>query len=144
MNKYLAWLPALIVLAAVVYKPVTEARKSAPESKDISLAIYKSSNYSSDIYDHTSAQVEITIEKVNSKGEHSVLWEKVLDAKSISYYPSFENALKQNITIHNLNGKKEYLVVNYTLTYNSKGSELRMHEGVIVKDKNSTQVDISI
>jgi len=144
MNKYLAWLPALMALAAVIYKPVTEARKSTPESKDISFAIYKSSNYSSNIYDNTSAQVEITVEKVNSKGKHSVIWQKVLDAKSLNYYPSFENALKQNITIHNLNGGKEYLIVNYTLTYNSKGSELRMHEGVIVKDQNSAKVDISI
>jgi hypothetical protein len=144
MNKYLAWLPALIALAAVVYKPVTEVRNSTLESKDISFAIYKSSNYSSEIYENTSAQVEITIEKVNSKGEHSVVWQKVLGAKSLSYYPSAENALKQNITIQNLNGNKEYLVVNYTLTYNSKGSELRMHEGVVVKDKNSATVDISI
>jgi len=43
-----------------------------------------------------------------------------------------------------VNPKKEHVVVHYTLTYNSKGSELQMEEGTIVNDSNSGKVDISI
>ena len=67
-----------------------------------------------------------------------------MDAKSLSKYPTEENALKQNVTVHNVNEKKEYLVVDYTLIYNSKGSELQMHDATIVKDNNSGKINITI
>jgi len=53
-------------------------------------------------------------------------------------------AVKQTVTIPNVNQKKEYLVVHYTLTYNSKGSELQMWESTVVKENNSEKVDIKI
>src|SRR6476620_7671426 len=144
MNKYLAWLPAVMILGAVIYKPVKQATEPELVSKNISLAVYKGSSYTSGVYNNTSAQVHITVEKVNIKGQHTIVWDKTLDSKYLSQYPSAENALKQNITIPGVNEKKEYLVVYYTLTYNSKGSELQMQDGTIVKDSNSDKVDISI
>src|SRR4051812_42617752 len=144
MNKYLAWLPALMVLGAVMYKPVKEATPSKLVSKNISVEVYKNSDYTSDAYSNTSAQVHIIIEKVNKRGEHTIVWDKTMDAKKLSQYPSIENALHQNITIHNVNQKKEYLVVDYTLIYNSKGTELQMHEATLVKNNNSGRIDISI
>lgn len=144
MNKYLAWLPALMVLGTLMYKPVKEATKAKLVSQNISLAVYKSSDYTSKVYDNTSAQVHIIVEKVNSKGKRTIVWDKIMDAKSLSEYPSVENAVKQNITVHNVNQKKEYLVVDYTLIYNSKGTELQMHDAEVVKDTNSNKIDISI
>jgi len=67
-----------------------------------------------------------------------------MDAKSLSKYPTAENALKQNVTVCNVNEKKEYLVVNYTLIYNSKGSELQMHDATVVKNTNSGKINITI
>ena len=144
MNKYLAWLPALMVLGTLMYKPVKEATKAKLVNQNISLAVYKSNDYTAKVYDNTSAQVHIIVEKVNSKGKRTIVWDKTMDAKSLSEYPSAENAVKQNITVHNVNQKKEYLVVDYTLTYNSKGTELQMHDAEVVKDTNSNKVDISI
>ncbi len=89
-------------------------------------------------------QVHLFVEKASTKGQHTIVWDEKLDAKCLIQYPSAENALKQKITIHNVNWKKEYLIMHYTLTYNSKGSELQMHEGTIVKDKNPGKVDISL
>jgi len=60
------------------------------------------------------------------------------------YSPLVENALKQNITVHNVNQKKEHLVVYCTLTYNSKGSQLQMGESTTVRENNSEKVDIKI
>jgi hypothetical protein len=144
MNKILAWLPALMVLAAIAYKPVKEATRPDLVNKNISVAVYKSSDYTSDAYDNTSAQLHIKVEKVNTRGQHTIVWDKVMDAKELSAYPSIENAVKQNIAVHNLNEKKEYLIVDYTLTYNSQGNELQMHDAIVVKDSNSSKVDISL
>jgi len=142
MNKYLAWLPALMVLGTVMYKPVKEATQPKLANNNISLAVFKGSDYTSRVYNNTSVQVQITVEKVNNKGQRTIVWDKTIDAKSLSQYPSIGNALKQNITINNINRKKEYHVVDYTLIYNSKGNELRMHDATIVK--NHEKVDISI
>jgi hypothetical protein len=144
MNKFLTWLPAVMVLGAVTYKPVKEAAESKLVDKDISFAVYKGSSYASGAYNSTSAQVHMIVEKINTNGQHTIVWDKTLDSKYLSQYPSAENALKENVTIHNVNQKKEHLVVYYTLTYDSKGSELQMQDGTIVNDNNSGKVDISI
>jgi hypothetical protein len=144
MYKLLTWLPAVMVLGAVMYKPVKQATETKTVNKNLSFAVYKSNPYTSGVYDNTSAEVHIIVEKVNTSGKHTIVWDKKLDSKSVSEYPSVENALKQNITVHNVNQKKEHLVVYYTLTYNSKGSELQMWESTIVRDNNSEKVDIKI
>jgi hypothetical protein len=144
MNKNLAWLPGLLILSAVIYNPLKKAAEVKPVNKNISFAVYKSNPYSAKVYDNTSAQVHIIVEKVNAKGQHTVVWNKTLDSKCLSQYPSIKNALRQKITIPNVNEKKEWLVVDYTLTYNSKGSELQMHEGIILSKDNTSKVEISI
>ena len=88
--------------------------------------------------------MHITVEKVNTKRKHTIVWDKKLDSKYLSQYPSAKNALEQNVTIPNVNQKKEYLAVHYTLTYNSKGSELQMQDSTIVKENNSEKVEIRI
>jgi hypothetical protein len=133
-----------MILGAVTYKPLKEATEPNLVNKNISFVVYKGSSYSSDAYNNTSAQLHIIVEKVNTRGQHTIVWDKIMDAKELSEYPSFENAVKQNITVHNVNEKKEYLVVDYTLTYNSKGNELHMHDATVVKDGNASKVDISI
>jgi hypothetical protein len=144
MNKYLAWLPGLLVLGAVIYTPERNATETEIVSKNISFTVYKSNPYTSGVYHNTSAQVHIVVEKVNTNGQHTIVWDERLDPKCLSQFPSIENALKQNITIHKVNQKKEYVIVHYTLTYNSKGSELQMQDGIIVKDNNYGKIDISI
>src|SRR6266498_221400 len=144
MNKYLVWLSAFMVLGALIYKPVKKATETKPVNKNISFSVYKSSSYTSGVYRNTSAGVDIIVEKVNAKGQHTIVWDKKLESKYLSQYPSAENALKQNITIYNLNRKKEYLVVHYILTYNSKGSELQMKDCTIMKGSNPGKVEIGI
>jgi hypothetical protein len=144
MNKYLAWLPLLMIAGVFTLKPIKEAREEKPLNRSISFAVYKSNAYTSAAYNNTSAEVHIIVEKVTTSGKHTIVWDKKLDSKSLSQYPSVKNALKQNITIPNVNQKKEYLAVHYTLTYNSKGSELQMWESTIVKENNSEKVEIKI
>jgi len=144
MNKYLAWLPAFIILAVVIYKPVKEAMETKLVTKSISVSVYKSSSYTSLVYNNTSAKVNIIVEKVDTKGKRTIVCDKKLEQKYLSEYPSVENALKENITIYNLDGKKECLLVHYIVTYNSKGSELQMHGSTFLNDNNTGGIDISI
>jgi len=129
---------------AAIYKPVKEATETKTVNKNLSFAVYNSNAYTSAAYNNTSAEVHITVEKVSTSGKHTIVWDKKLDSKSLSQYPSLKNALEQNVTIPNVNQKKEYLAVHYTLTYNSKGSELQMWESTIVKENNSEKVEIKI
>ncbi len=146
MKKRLTWLPVvLLVLGAAIYSPAKEAlTKEAPVSKSISFAVYKGGNYSSEVYNNTSAQINIVVEKVNGKTRTTV-WSKTFDAKLLNQYPGIEDALSQKVTVPNVLGNKEHLEVTYTLTYNSKGSELRMQSGTVVSgDVKTDKVDISI
>ena len=142
MNKFLAWLPALVILGATIYQPVKQMNETKPVEKSISIEVYKGSQYASDIYANTSAQVHIIVEKVNNKGERTVIWDTI-SAKLLKQYPSEGQALQQHIVIPNVNERKEHLEVTYILTYNSKGSELQMQDGMVVSGK-SGKLDISI
>jgi hypothetical protein len=144
MNRYLVWLTALVIFAAIIYNPGTEVPGTKRISKNIFISVYKGNAYSSVAYNNTSARVYITIEKVNAKGLHTTVWDEKFGSQYLRWYPFAENALQQNITIHNLDGKKEYLVVRYILTYNSQGSELHMQGCTIVKDRTPGKVTISI
>lgn len=146
MKKHLLWLPVLLlIMAAALHTQVAAVIDPAkPVNRNISFAIYKGSNYNSDVYRNTSAQVKITVEKVNGK-KRTLVWEKTLEAKQVSQYPSFREAQTQTITVPNVLDKKEHIEVTYTLTYNSKGSTLQMQGGSVIdgKDKEG-QLRISI
>ena len=144
MNKILAWLPAAMILGIIAYKPVKEARETKLVNKDISVSVYKSSDYTTSIYNSSSAQVHVTIEKVTSNGLHTIVWDKVYDPKNLSDYPTIGNALKQRVIIPNVDEKREYLIVHCTLDYNTKGNQILMHEATVINDTTSAQVEISI
>ena len=134
----------LVAFALSTYKVVREATEIKLENKNISFLVYKNSSYTSPVYNSASAQVHIIVEKVNIYGQHTIVWDKTYDAEYLSHYPSVENAYKQTITVPNVNQKKEYLLVNYLLNYNSNGYQMQMHEATVVKDKSTAKVDISI
>jgi hypothetical protein len=138
MNKYLVWLPAFIILGLTMYKQLNEAIESKPVSRNILFSVHKSSSYASVVYNNTSARVNIIVEKVNTNGQHTIVWHKNFEQKYLCQYPSLENALKENITICNLSQRKEYLVVHRILTYNSKGSKLEMEDRILIEDNNCT------
>ncbi len=99
----------LLVLGAAIYSPAKEAlKKEAPVSKSISFAVYKGSNYASEVYNYTSAQIHITIEKVNGKSR-TIVWDKTFDAKLLNQYPGIQNALSQRVTVPNVLDKKNTL-----------------------------------
>src|SRR5579885_3630898 len=108
MNKYLAWLPAsLMIIGLAVYKPVKEAYKDNYVNKSVLISVFRTTEYNTDAYKSTSAQIHVIIEKVNTKGQHSIVWERNFEPKVLTQYPLKDEALEQKINISNINDKKE-------------------------------------
>ena len=130
----------LLVLMAAIQSTV----KEAPVNKTIIFSVYKSSNYTTEVYRNSFVQVQVMVEKVNGH-KRSIVWEKTLDAKLLNLFPSFENALSQIITVPNVFNKKQHLEITYTLTYDSNGSKLQMQGDTVVSaGTNSRELKIGI
>jgi hypothetical protein len=99
MNKYLTCLPAVMLLGGIMWMQAKNATQSNLANKDISFAVYKSHSYKSRVYDNTSAEVHIIVEQINKRGQHTIVWEKSINAKSLSKYPTAEDALQQNVIV---------------------------------------------
>jgi len=146
--KKIKFLTPIIVAAAVAVYTLSGSIKEVvtpakPVEKNISFALFKGNDYNADVYNNTSATVHITIEKVSSKGRTTV-WEKTFDAQTLKQYPSLQQAIAQTVKVPNVFDSKEHLEVSYTLTYNSKGSELQMQNGIMVNGNGTDKVYISI
>ena len=134
--KYASWMAAFILgLGIVGYKPVEKAFTEAPVDKNITLVIYKNSNYTSDVYDYSFAQVHIIVERVKG-GDRRIELDTTFDAKLLKEYPLAENAYKQEVMIPNVFTNKEEIEVRYILTYYSGGSRLQMQNGLVLKGEN--------
>src|SRR4051812_1217744 len=144
MKNYLLWLPLVwFGFGAAIYttaKGTTATEKTV--NKNISFAVYKGNNYTTEVYNSTSATLHIIITKVKGNNR-SVVWDKTFDTRLLKQYPSLENALTQNVTIPNVLDKKEHLEVTYILTYDSNGNELQMQSGTVVYG-NSDKLNITI
>ena len=139
MNKALIWLPALLTIGVTsLYRPVKEASKQKIEDRAVSLVIYKGADYTSPIYNNSTVEAQIIIEKVNRKGQRFIMWGKTISSETLSEYPTLDDAQAQNITVRNVNMKNEHLEVTYILTYDSKGSELQMQGGDVVTEANNS------
>ena len=111
--------------------------------KNISFAVYKCAAYASAAYNNTSAQLHVSIEKVNGI-THTQVWSKNFDARQVKQYPSVEQAMLQTVKVPKVS-HDEHLEITYTITYNSGGSELQMQSGTAVGGNDmSGKVDISI
>ena len=119
------------IFGIVAYKPIKRAFSDTPVEKRIALNVYRAGNYNADIYNHTSAQVHIIVEKV---GKHSrtIVFEKTIDAKLLKQYPTADKPMVEKIIVPGIFDKKEHLEVKYILTYDSKGSQLEMQNGTVV------------
>jgi len=141
------WIPGVIaaVMLTAWNKPLRELM--APEktvSKNISFAVYTNDNYTSNIYAHASAQLQIAIVKVRGT-KRSIVWQKSYDAKLLKQYPSLEKAVAQQVEIKNVVDSKDKLEVVYTLTYNDKGNQLQLQDGtVIAKGEKNGKLFINI
>ena len=141
--KYASWMAALLLgLGIVGYKPVKNAFTEIPVNKNLTLVIYKDNNYISEVYDHSSAQVHVIVERIKG-GDRRVELDTTFMAKLLKEYPSAENAYIQDVSIPNVFANKEEIEVKYVLTYYSDSSQLQMQDGLVLKNENE-QLKIGI
>ena len=143
MNKYLAWLPLLMIAGVFTLKPIKETREAKPLNRSISFAVYKIDSYASEAYNHTSAQVHIIVEKAGKNGR-TVICDTMLNSQMVKDYPLVDKAQFQDIVIPAVNICKEHLQVRYILTYNSNGDELQMQDAVVISNDRATELKIGV
>ncbi|MBS1596910.1 MAG: hypothetical protein JST75_01705 [Bacteroidetes bacterium] len=140
-------LVAIVAIFVIVFfvkkNSSTDDATSKTFTKSLSLTVYKDYSYTSTIYNNSLAQVRLILRKINPLGENTIVWNKTLDSKSLSQYPSAEDAVKQNFEISNISAKNEYHL-EYDIIYNSKGSELQMQYDVLLSSASSKNIAISI
>lgn len=134
--KYASWMAALLLgLGIVGYKPVKKAFTEVPVNKNLTLVIYKDNNYTSEVYDQSSAQVHVIVERVKGEDRRIEL-DTTFEAKLLKEYPSAENAYMQGVSIPNVFANKEAIEVKYILTYYSGSSQLQTQDGLVLTREN--------
>jgi len=128
MRKHLLWLSVVLVFAGgsvlqAHRKKMGDAEQ--PVKKNISFAVCFDRNYSAAAYENALAQPRIIINKLRA-GSKIVVWDKTYDFKQLRDYSSLKDGILENVVINNLMESKEELEVTYILTYNTKGSVLKM------------------
>lgn len=137
----LSIITAVTAWAFIIYIQVGRITNHA--TKNLSVSIYKGVNYASRVYDNTTAQVKIVVEKVNKHGRQ-VVYEQQMAAQELKKYPDAQNVAASKISVPGFDEKKDKLEVKYILTYNSNGSELSMQYNEEVKSSDDGVIDISI
>ena len=68
---------ALITVIFIQQKSSTVSNTESTANENISLAVYKSTGYTSEAYINASAQLHVTIEEVNTTEKNKVVWEEL-------------------------------------------------------------------
>jgi hypothetical protein len=128
MKRCLLWLFFILIVSGAgiaAYEPITSFKKDKTIEKEILISLYKGGSYTSKAYNESSAEIYIAIEKVGTTNR-SVVWDTTFDARLLRKYPSLKKAMSKKIIVPNVIERKEHLQMNYLLTYNSKGSTLKI------------------
>ena len=141
MKRCLLWLFFILIASSVgiaaAIDPIMNVMRDKPVEKEIAFSLYKGSSYASKAYKGSSAEIYIAVEKVRST-TRSVVWDTTLDAMLLSKYPSLKKAMSKKIIIPNVIENKEHLEMTYLLTYNSKGSILKMQSSHLIFNGKDT------
>jgi hypothetical protein len=143
MKKFISILPILITFVLAVHQVVKPHPTDKPVNKSINLTIYKENNYSSAAYDSTMASVHITLYKVVGD-KYTTVYEKTLSSMQLKQFPDVQNAINSSLTIPSLFNRKEKLLINYAVTYNTRGSQLTLNNYMVTNAANKDNLKINI
>lgn len=144
MKKLSIFLPIMFVVTLVFANTLFSGSKSNLVNKEIDLAIFTDNNYSSAAYDSSLAQVEVTVKKVIGNSYYTIASKKY-DAMQLKQFADVRNAITDKMSIQNVQNNSEYLVVTYTITYNTKGSVLTSEKyEVIGEGEMNKKIDVVI
>ncbi len=153
MNKYWLWVAVVVTGVGVAgYKPISNAIRYTPVDKTVEFSIFKDRKYTSKVYENTTLDIHIVVERINNH-QRTVVWDTVMSPKLLRKYPDELKAFKKSlvvpgvvekgISIPFLYNKKEKVHVTYVLNYLSNGNRLQIEGGSQVSDEKET-IEISI
>lgn len=132
----------IISVSFLVFTKKNKAGKTV--SKNFNVEVYKTASYVSPAYADTYAKLEVTVVKINGE-KRDTAWRHIFAPKQLKDFPASDKPLVQQITIPNVNDKKEKLEINYKLTYSTNGSELHFADvHVIGKGEQTGKLDVKI
>jgi hypothetical protein len=144
MKKLSIFLPILFVVTLVFANKLFSGNTSNMVNKKIDLAIYTDNNYTSDAYDNSLAQVDVTVTRVSGNSSYTALT-KTYDAKQLKQFATEKNAETDLVNIQSVKDDKEVLVITYNITYNTKGSKFTIErEEVIGRGETQKRIDVVI
>ncbi len=104
-----------------------------PVTKTVQFSVFAGSKYSSSLYKHSKAKVELSIWKRN-KSYTEMVWHATIDAGKLKNYPSFDSAIFKEVNVHGIIEGRETLIAGYKVIYDWKGSKLSYDRGKIVTE----------
>lgn len=143
MKKKLIIATVALVLSSVSFFGMKQSTPTTV-SKNINVEIYKSASYVSNAYADAYATLHVTVLKVNGN-KRDTAWQHDFAPTQLKNFPASDKPLVQQISISNVNDKKEKLEIFYTLTYSTKGSELNFSDGTVIgKGTQTGKLNIKI
>lgn len=144
MKKLSIFLPIMFIVTLVFANKLFSGSATKLVNKEISLSVFTDNNYTTAAYDSSLAQVEVTVEKVTGNATH-IIASKKYNAMQLKQYANEKSAMKEKMQVFNVKDGKEYLVITYTVAYNTKGSLLTFEKKeVIGKGVDHTKINIVI
>lgn len=143
MKKLLIILPVLMTLLLCASQAKKLSPTEKPISKSINLSIFRENNYSSAAYDSTIASVHITVSKVVGD-KYTTVYDKTLSSMQLQQFPEMQNAISNSLTIPNLLNNKEKLLINYEVTYDTRGSKLTLSNYLVTNAASRDNLKINI
>ena len=143
-KRLLGWIIVLglPLIGIAAFKTVKESFLTVRTNKNISFNLYKTSNYTEQVYDSTAAEIEITIEKVNGINREKV-WDTTFGPCLLKKYPSIEKAISKTITVPDVIERREHLELSYVVLYNTRGNILQVQNGpYILNDEGELDIDL--
>ncbi len=129
------------IIGLFTSKKITEANTV---SKSINMEVYKTSSYVAPVYKNTTATLEVTVLRVKHNKRDTV-WQHTFQPTELKDFPESNNPIMQQISIPNVNDKKETLEIYYKVIYNTQGNILNSwNYTTIGKGQQSGNLNIQI
>ena len=113
-------------------------------NKNISLNVSAGSAYQSKIYTRSAAKLQLVVFKITGN-ETEQLWEQNYPTLKLSKFPTLTHMFHQTIFIPGVFDSKEQIVIQYTVTYQTKEDILTIKNVKwVVKGQSKDQLNIII
>lgn len=113
-------------------------------TKNVLLHVSAGDVYHAKVYDASAAQLHLTVIKIKGK-QIRVIMENDYPELKLNQFPDLSQSFNQKIQIADVTDSKEQIVINYVVTYTTKGSVLKIENNkFLAKGNINDELKISI